>query len=240
MKTGTGRIMFKTMVAGVVIGAACAGAAVPAEAADDKPDAKVPPAAGLPGVLLLGDSICGGYGPMVQKALQGEADVMYISHCADTANGLKNLDAWLGDRKWRVIHFNFGLHDMKYVDAKGERTSPDKGTQLIPPEAYEKNLTELLARLKRSGAALVWGTITPVPAGANGRVQGDEVKYNAIAKRVMEANGIAVNDLCGALGTGPALEDLRRERNNVHFKPKGYKVLADAVSGGIRTALRQP
>ncbi len=32
-----------------------------------------------------------------------------------TTNGLKNLGAWLGKSKWDVIHFNWGLHDLKYV-----------------------------------------------------------------------------------------------------------------------------
>lgn len=228
--------MFMSMVIGTSLGLACAGAAGAAE-----PAAKEAPApAARPRVLLLGDSICGGYGPLAQKALQDEAEVVFISHCGETANGLENLDAWLGERSWSVIHFNFGLHDMKYVDQKGERTAPDKGRQLIPPADYEKNLATLVARLKRTGAALVWATITPVPAGANGRVMGDEAVYNAAAARVMDANGIAVNDLCGALGTGPALEDLRRERNNVHFKPKGYQVLADAVVKSVRPLLKQP
>jgi acyl-CoA thioesterase-1 len=28
--------------------------------------------------------------------------------------GLEKMASWLGDGKWDVIHFNFGLHDAKY------------------------------------------------------------------------------------------------------------------------------
>ena len=42
--------------------------------------------------------------------------------------GLENIDKWLGDGKWDVIHFNFGLHDLKYVDDAGKNTSPTRAT----------------------------------------------------------------------------------------------------------------
>ena len=31
--------------------------------------------------------------------------------------GLEKLKSWLGKGKWDVIHFNWGLHDLKYMDA---------------------------------------------------------------------------------------------------------------------------
>src|SRR5689334_21790630 len=69
---------------------------------------------GLPRILLIGDSISIGYTVTVRTMLAGKANVHRIpENGADTANGLKKLDAWLGDARWDVIHFNWGLHDLK-------------------------------------------------------------------------------------------------------------------------------
>src|SRR5881396_740319 len=69
---------------------------------------------GLARVLLIGDSISIGYTATVRKELAGKANVHRIpENGADTANGLKKIDAWLGNSRWDVIHFNWGLHDLK-------------------------------------------------------------------------------------------------------------------------------
>src|ERR1044072_2662283 len=112
---------------------------------------------GLPRVLLIGDSISIGYTTTVRKLLAGKANVHRIpENGADTANGLKKLDDWLGDSRWDVIHFNWGLHDLK--------DTPD-GSRQVPIEAYERNLATLVARLKKTGARLIWASTTPVPDG---------------------------------------------------------------------------
>jgi acyl-CoA thioesterase-1 len=139
----------------------------------------------LPRILLIGDSISMGYTPLVREALAGKANVHHPQeNCEDTGRGLAHLDDWVGAKKWDVIHFNFGLHDLKYIDSAGKMVRPDTGKQVRGVEAYEENLRRLVARLKTTGAKLVWGSTTPVPAGSNGRVPGDEVKYNEAAARV--------------------------------------------------------
>src|ERR1041384_3026563 len=137
---------------------------------------------GLPRVLLIGDSISIGYTVVVRKELAGKANVHRIpENGADTANGLKKIDEWLGESHWDVIHFNWGLHDLK--------VTPDGGRQ-VPIELYEKSLAALVARLKKTGARLVWASTTPVPEGKQSplREAADAVKYNAAARRVIEAN----------------------------------------------------
>src|SRR5207245_1524244 len=110
---------------------------------------------GLPRVLLIGDSISIGYTVTVRKELAGKANVYRIpENGADTVNGLKKIDVWLGDSHWDAIHFNWGLHDLK-VTADGARQ--------VPIETYEKNLAALVTRLKKTGARLIWATTTPVP-----------------------------------------------------------------------------
>ena len=77
---------------------------------------------GLPRVLIIGDSISIGYTLPVRAQLRGRANVHRPKdNCGSTLVGLERLDAWLGNGKWDVIHFNFGLHDMSYVDAQGAR-----------------------------------------------------------------------------------------------------------------------
>ena len=103
----------------------------------------------LPRVLLIGDSISRGYTIPVRAALAGKANVHRApENCGATTNGLAKIDGWLGGQKWDVIHFNFGLHDAK-----------------TPAAVYKRQLTEIVARLKKAtGALLVWATTTPRPA----------------------------------------------------------------------------
>jgi acyl-CoA thioesterase-1 len=183
---------------------------------------------GLPRVLLIGDSISIGYTVAVRKELAGVANVHRIpENGADTRNGLEKLDSWLGDSKWDVIHFNWGLHDLKVTS--------DGGRQ-VPIDTYEKNLTALVARLQRTGARLIWATTTPVPEGKQNppREPADVARYNAAARRVMEAAGIPTDDLAAA--ALPQLGEIQIPVN-VHFNGAGWELLGHRVATAIRAAL---
>jgi len=217
----------------------------------------VPDAPGLPRVLLIGDSISMGYTLDVRAKLKGVANVHHpAENCGPTERGLVRLDKWLGTNHWDVIHFNFGLHDLKYLNEKGQYVPPEQGKQLAPPEVYRKNLRELALRLQKSGAALVFATTTPVPPGTLGRVAGDERPYNEVAVSVMRELGIPVDDLGGyveaqqsKLPPRPASELPPRGKRaalrpgeiqlpfNVHFTPEGYDHLANLVVASIEQAL---
>jgi len=189
----------------------------------------------LPHVLIIGDSISIGYFKPVQELLIGRAIVQHNpGNAQHTANGLARLTEWLGDTKWDVIHFNHGLHDLKYVDEQGKNTSVDKGRQQIPIEQYEKNLEQLAEELKKTGAKLIFATTTPVPEGTGIRVKGDAQRYNLVAERVMEKRGIPINDLYSlAL---PRLAEIQRPQN-VHFDKDGSYLLAEQVASSILEAL---
>ena len=93
----------------------------------------VPDDPSLPRVLLIGDSVSRGYTLAARKALAGKANVHRApENCGPTANGLKKLDIWLGDGKWDVIHFNFGIHDR--ADQAG-RLRTAAGDDRHPPES---------------------------------------------------------------------------------------------------------
>lgn len=217
-------------------------------AADSEPDASpskakapspifatVPDDPRLPRVLLIGDSISMGYTLQVREKLAGKANVHRpAENCGDTRRGLEKLDAWLGSGRWDVIHFNFGLHDLKFLDPKGKYVAPEQGRQVAPLARYEENLTVLVARLKKTGAKLIFATTTPVPAGTLGRIERDEAKYNAVALRVMKAVHVAVDDLCAFVL--PQQEKIQRPKN-VHYTAEGYALMANLVAKSIETQL---
>ncbi len=195
----------------------------------------------LPNVLILGDSISIGYTPVVQAKLAGKANVSRPkANCGETRMGLKGIDEWLGESRWDVIHFNWGLWDLCYrnLELKNKITgNRDKvnGKQSVPIAEYEANLDKLVLRMKQTGAVLVWASTTVVPADEPGRVVGDEVRYNAAALRVMKKHGVQIDDLHEltktfdrALFTQPA---------DVHYTLAGYETIGSHVTASILAAL---
>lgn len=184
--------------------------------------------AGLPRVLLIGDSIAIGYLKATRELLDGKANVHRPPiNCGPTSRGIAKIDAWLGEGDLDVIHFNFGLHDLKYME---------DGTQQVPPEQYATNLREILAKLVATGAKVIWCATTPVPenVGTPPRKLEDVVIYNEVAAAIMADNEIEIDDLYTfAL---ERLEDIQRPQN-VHFTPEGSAVLATKVVSHIEAAL---
>ena len=184
--------------------------------------------AGLPRVLLIGDSISIGYTLPVRQELAGKANVHRIpTNGGPTKNGTANLAKWLGEGKWDVIHFNFGLHDLRHME---------DGKRQVEPADYEKNLRSLVADLKKTGAKLIFGTTTPVPEGklTPQRTFGDVATYNDIALKVMKENGVAIDDLHAAVA--PDIAKLQNKAD-VHFNAEGSAVLGKAVVKSINAAL---
>jgi len=180
---------------------------------------------GLPRVLLIGDSISMGYTLPVRKLLDGRANVHRIPvNGGPTTNGLANLQKWLGDGQWDVIHFNWGLHDNKLIDGKHQ----------VPLDQYETNLRELIKQLQSTKAKLVWCSTTPVPEGADNRIADESIMYNAVAKTIMDEAKIPIDDLHAfAL---PQLAKIQLAKN-VHFTPAGSEELARQVVKSIEPHL---
>jgi acyl-CoA thioesterase-1 len=183
---------------------------------------------GLPRVLLIGDSISIGYTLPVRKLLGGKANVHRISgNAGPTSNGVFLIESWLGKGKWDVIHFNFGLHDLKRLD---------DGKHQVPLESYERYLGLVVQRLKKTGARLIWASTTPVPDAkvSPPRVAGDVPVFNAAAARIMKENDIVINDLYSfAL---PRLKEIQIP-SNVHFTDPGSELLGKQVAGAIVEAI---
>lgn len=191
----------------------------------------------LPRVLLIGDSISIGYTVPVRKLMQGKANVHRpLTNCGPTTNGVRNLDLWLGDKKWDVIHFNFGLHDLKFMGPNGENLyDPKKGRPQVSVKDYQLNLDSIARRLRKTGAVVIWRNTTPVPPGARGRVVGDSKKYNEIAARVMKKYNIPTHDMYAF--SMPRMTDIM-QKANVHYTKDGSEALAKTVVEQLDSALQ--
>ena len=181
----------------------------------------------LPRVLIIGDSISQEIMAPLRTLLKGKANVHHNpGNANDTKNGVAKLKDWLGAGKWDVVHFNFGLNDIKRSSGSLQVSLPD----------YEKNLRSLLKELKPTSAKVIWCNTTPAPEGKlyHLRRNEDVIAYNAAAKKIMEENGVPINDLYAY--TLPHLKEWQIPAN-VHFTAAGSAKLADKVSQEILRAL---
>lgn len=211
----------------------CAPAHAEEKKTERKPNPVIAPiqdVAGLPRVLLIGDSISMGYTLPVRRLLEGKANVHRIpTNGGPTKNGVANLDKWLGKGKWDVIHFNHGIHDLKYM--------PD-GKRQVEPADYEANLRTITTKLKATGSKVIWASTTPIPDGdlTPERKFGKVPEYNEIAARVMKENGVLINDLNAHMT--PRISELQNPKD-VHYNAAGSEFLAEKVAAEILKALGQ-
>ena len=214
-------ILILSLFASIAVAAETPKAPVKRERKPNPAFAKIEDVVGLPRVLIIGDSISIGYTLDVRELLKGKANVHRIpTNGGPTKNGVANITKWLGTGKWDVIHFNFGIHDRK-----------------TPAVDYEQRLEALIARMKQTGAKLIFATTTPVPSDTK---DGPEIvtqiaEKNAIATRVMQKHGVGINDLHAFLA--PQLEGIANPKD-VHFNAKGYELMGQQVAKAIEAALK--
>lgn len=185
-------------------------------------------AADVPRVLVLGDGM---YLPLSQNAaklLQGKAEIVYRNdpEVFNTTTALAKLDELIGDGKWDLIHFNYGLGDLVHraPGMKSFRAMPQVagGIRATSPADYEKNLAAIVGRLKATGAKLVWASTTPIHTGAGAlHNPGSEIEYNAIAAKVMAANQIPVSDMHAEV---TALLGDAKPTNDPYSFPRGVSI----------------
>ena len=195
----------------------------------------------LPKVLIIGDSISMGYTPYAKKALAGKAFVTrHKGNGGPSIRGIVHIDKWLGDTKWDIIHFNWGLWDMygwEYV--KEDRS----------PAMYKKRLEKLVLRLKKTGATLIWGTTTPAcPAAEKTMLKRFnnttviikpelEKQYLDAALEVMKQHQIKINDLHALMA--PKLKEYSRGKDDVHYTKEGSELLGKQVAESIEKAINR-
>lgn len=198
-------------------------------------------------VLLLGDSISIGYTPFVQDMMKHLALVSRpmlpdgsAENCEGTTNGVQNINRWIGDTKWDLIHFNFGLHDLKHVDPTTGKNSDNPADPLQADlKVYKNNLKQIVEALMLTGADLIFATTTPYPDAVTNplRDPGMSEKYNRVAIQIMNRNNIDINDLYTF--AKPRLQEIQLP-NNVHFTEEGYRELGQKVIDRITEHLEYP
>ncbi len=173
---------------------------------------------GLPRILIIGDSISRGYTLPVRHELAGRANVHRApQNCSSTVVGLDKLDIWLGDQKWDLITFNFGIHDRHASRAD-----------------YEMRLRQIVERLKAADAKLVWIATTPIPEGEPEYVEGAIERLNRAAEKIMTDQQIPVLDLYQAVA--PKLAEYQLPEN-CHFRGGGYDFMGTFLADGIMAEL---
>jgi hypothetical protein len=172
----------------------------------------------LPRVLLIGDSVSRAYTQTVRKELTGIANVHRApANCGPTSTGLKKIDVWLGNGKWDVIHFNFGIHD-----------------RATPLADYATRLEQLVERMQQTGAKLVWASTTPIPDVADKYSAESIIERNAAAAEVMQRHAVAIDDLFTAIT--PRLADLQNP-SDVHFTGPGNEFLGEQVAAYLKSMI---
>lgn len=209
----------------------------------------IEPQKNLPNIFLYGDSISIGYTEYVRTALEGSASVHRLHKNGGSSHDfIENMEhlrtsmfqpdlqgGW--DFEWDLIHFNVGLHDLKYiVDGKLDK---ENGKQVSSIEVYQENLEKIVEYLSETypDTRLVFATTTPVPPGSNGRFEGDAARYNIAALEVLKAyKKIRINDLYKLVK--PDFERLAIKPGNVHFSAEGSRILGERVASFAAKRLR--
>jgi hypothetical protein len=214
----------------------CAGQTACAQ--DAASQALTQPAAALPRVLILGDSISLGYTPFVKQHLMGKAEVLRPrENCQHTGYGLTRIKTWLGDGKWDVIHFNWGIWDTHMLDSENRLVRDESQGELHirhTPQQYRDNLVKLIEAMEKTGAKLVWASTTPIMSRTGQRFEDIKV-LNAVAAEVMKERKIAIDDLYSHV-----LPNVKQWQSGdkVHFTAHGSEQLGKQVGERILEVLQ--
>ena len=215
------------------------------------PGAKLPPSATQPSVIVVGDSVSEGYQPYVTANI---SDVAFVQHSPwsvgggadDVFNGLNCEEEFMRTAMWQpaawsLISFNFGLHDLDNSTAAEALYA-----------AALANFTSGL-KIKQPQAKLVYISTTPfMPQEYYGNMA--VVDLNAIAQRIMAANGIPYLDLyhhitarCGARYSACDICDDEPaawptgappgSHCGYHYTPAGYAYITAFLAPAFRALL---
>lgn len=177
----------------------------------------------LPRVLLVGDSITGGYQSMVREGLRGECLVDYFctSYAVDTAMYHTALRMFVTDSRYAVVHFNHGLHGKHMT-----------GT------VYKENVEALLEQISGCGAKVICALTTRVLNAEHTPDEEWEKKIserNGAIKEIAARCGYAVDDL---FTISTKLPQSARLDDGFHYLEDGYRALSEKVIEAIRAALK--
>lgn len=186
-------------------------------------------------ILLIGDSIRGGYDKYVKMAFDGEAEVYYpAENCRFAAYIVRYLYDWksklgCGDDV-DLVHFNVGLwDDLILLDGKPLTSLP----------VYCEYLDRIFGMIKIffPKAKVIFATSTPVQEELftrEKRYNRDTELYNAEAVKIAAAHGAEINDLYTLTANAP----VEYHSDLTHFYTKeGTELITNQVISVIEKAL---
>lgn len=173
--------------------------------------------AGLPRILLIGNSITRGYYPEVQKKLAGKAYVARLATSKSVGDPglLKEIKLIMNYYKFDIVHFNNGLHGWEYTE-----------------EQYRKAFPAFVKMIRKNAphAILIWATTTPVRTKADmldQRTERIKVRNQVALDYIKKHHEIIIDDLWALTINHP---DFYQGGDGTHPNPLGYKAIGEKVS----------
>ncbi|XP_065651420.1 uncharacterized protein LOC100209737 isoform X2 [Hydra vulgaris] len=208
-----------------------------------KPGPMKPAVGGKPNCLIIGDSIALGYSYSVATALKNLCQVQLTPSskagvALDSAYGLQCLDMFLATSDliptyYDVIIFNFGLHDIDYLEKY-----PEEHSNI---DHYTQNIRKIKEKLLATGATLAFALSTPVTFN---KKKDDLIKmYNHAAKLVMQEKPYVLTVNLHKLVTkhcGHAPFEncfMMKKPHDVHYGVTGAIILGKRIAFAIKYLL---
>lgn len=190
----------------------------------------------LPRILIIGDSISGGYRGTITAHFKGTANIDYWlagnwNNLIEGENSIleRAYTGALSNGPYDVITFNIGLHSWIHP----ERSPEDK---------YIAQMTKLVEHIRKTApkAKLIWvkttPTTTPVdgkPSTINLETTARIIRFNAMTDGVMHTFGIPEVDLYGLcerhLDTAA--------KDGIHWNGDAYRLMGEEISAAIAAVL---
>lgn len=182
--------------------------------------------------VLIGDSIRRSYQPHVAKMLEGEIEILgSTANGRHTMWGIDHIEEWVLEHKPDLVHFNFGIHDLRFFEGDQPRTLLDQ---------YRLNLKRFIRILKKASInKIIWATTTPLYEPDKNKAMSEWNKtswpleqYNAAALEIVKTEGLLVNDLNQVIMKNDWLKCIRLD--GCHLEEFGQIKTAEAVADAIR------
>lgn len=177
-----------------------------------------------PRVLLMGDSILGGYMNGVINAMKGKAYVDAWMHPYAQSENLNKIlaESLKANGPYDIVHFNMGLHGWQPGRIKEGTFKP-----------LTLSFIEVI-RTQLPNAKIIWASSTPVtvkgkPGEADPAINPIIIEHNRLAAEVMAESHVPIDDLYALLA--PKLDLARGDQ--FHWKPEAYQMLAKSVTESL-------
>ena len=178
-------------------------------------------------VMLVGDSIRMNYCPVVYMKLSGLCEVVYPEENSRFAKyTLCEFGHWVEQfGNPDIIHWNNGLWDVFRYD--GEHI-------LTPLDDYLADMKRVYARMKATGAKIIFATSTPTSPYDGDRRQEDIAEYNRAMTEWLSDKDVEINDLYSFLKPH-VFEYISDDR--VHLNKYGVREVGNKVVEVIKKYL---